>query len=491
MAAVQAEGHDGVRVMTVHAAKGLEFPVVAVPDLGRRLNAGHQPRRPRDRLARRRRVEALRDAARLPVATAPRALGAGRPEHGGERGRGRGGLPARLRRRLARPGPADPQRASTSPPTSSRPRSASPTTPRCGGCCRRSPSAASTAPTARSSCPAPLPVDGWRAVAGRHPSGDPDQRAGSNGAPPSSCARFPPPPRTIRWRAIPEPPPLLDASPGPVPIGHLSYSALAAVRALRLPLLRRAGARRARGARRAAPGEAADRGARGRRTELVEPGVARGLALGIGNAVHAALEWSARRGWEAPGRRAAGAPARPRGAGRDAGGAARAPRGWSPAGSTPSCAPSCSGTPRAEVPFVLDLGATVVRGQIDLLVERRRRPDRGRLQDRRARRTRAGRARRRATRSSARSTRSPPAGEPEPGRSTSSSRRPTSRVIEDFDAERLRAAREHLSALVERMRARRLRGHGEPLRGALLRLPGRRARPLPAADGLESRAAVE
>ncbi len=42
MAAVQAEGHDGVRVMTVHAAKGLQFPVVAVPDLGRRLNAGHR-----------------------------------------------------------------------------------------------------------------------------------------------------------------------------------------------------------------------------------------------------------------------------------------------------------------------------------------------------------------------------------------------------------------------------------------------------------------
>jgi ATP-dependent exoDNAse (exonuclease V) beta subunit len=43
MAAVQAEGHDGVRVMTVHAAKGLQFPVVAVPDLGRGLNAGHHP----------------------------------------------------------------------------------------------------------------------------------------------------------------------------------------------------------------------------------------------------------------------------------------------------------------------------------------------------------------------------------------------------------------------------------------------------------------
>jgi ATP-dependent exoDNAse (exonuclease V) beta subunit len=40
MAAVQVEGHDGVRVMTVHAAKGLEFPVVAVADMGRALGAG-------------------------------------------------------------------------------------------------------------------------------------------------------------------------------------------------------------------------------------------------------------------------------------------------------------------------------------------------------------------------------------------------------------------------------------------------------------------
>jgi ATP-dependent exoDNAse (exonuclease V) beta subunit len=40
MAAVQVEGHDGVRVMTVHAAKGLEFPVVAVADMGRGLGAG-------------------------------------------------------------------------------------------------------------------------------------------------------------------------------------------------------------------------------------------------------------------------------------------------------------------------------------------------------------------------------------------------------------------------------------------------------------------
>jgi ATP-dependent exoDNAse (exonuclease V) beta subunit len=39
-AASAIEGHDGVRIMTVHSAKGLEFGVVAVPNLARRLLAG-------------------------------------------------------------------------------------------------------------------------------------------------------------------------------------------------------------------------------------------------------------------------------------------------------------------------------------------------------------------------------------------------------------------------------------------------------------------
>lgn len=38
-AATAVEGHDGVRIMTIHSAKGLEFDVVAVPQLGRRLFA--------------------------------------------------------------------------------------------------------------------------------------------------------------------------------------------------------------------------------------------------------------------------------------------------------------------------------------------------------------------------------------------------------------------------------------------------------------------
>ncbi len=42
-AATAAEQHAGVRVMTIHAAKGLEFETVAVADLGRRLCAGGQP----------------------------------------------------------------------------------------------------------------------------------------------------------------------------------------------------------------------------------------------------------------------------------------------------------------------------------------------------------------------------------------------------------------------------------------------------------------
>jgi ATP-dependent helicase/nuclease subunit A len=39
-AATALEGHDGVRIMTVHSAKGLEFDVVAVPDLARDPLAG-------------------------------------------------------------------------------------------------------------------------------------------------------------------------------------------------------------------------------------------------------------------------------------------------------------------------------------------------------------------------------------------------------------------------------------------------------------------
>jgi len=34
-AAVQSEGADSVKLMTIHQSKGLEFPVVIIPDLAR------------------------------------------------------------------------------------------------------------------------------------------------------------------------------------------------------------------------------------------------------------------------------------------------------------------------------------------------------------------------------------------------------------------------------------------------------------------------
>ena len=119
MAAVQVEGHDGVRVMTVHAAKGLQFPVVAVADLGRGLGAGSRGgdvaigrigdrRRPNGRLpwrGRRTRGSACGCRSR-PFLHPP--LGAGRAQRGRAPSRGRGGLPARLRCGLASRGPADP-----------------------------------------------------------------------------------------------------------------------------------------------------------------------------------------------------------------------------------------------------------------------------------------------------------------------------------------------------------------------------------------------
>ena len=53
-AATAAEGHDGVRIMTVHNAKGLEFEVVAVPDLARGLlSGGRRPSSPWDVSSRR------------------------------------------------------------------------------------------------------------------------------------------------------------------------------------------------------------------------------------------------------------------------------------------------------------------------------------------------------------------------------------------------------------------------------------------------------
>ena len=90
--------------MTIHRAKGLEFPVVCVADLGRKAGGARSPllvgarrhRRPAARPARRRRHD--------PDDHVDRARRRGR------RSRRRGGAPPLLRRDDARPGAADPVR---------------------------------------------------------------------------------------------------------------------------------------------------------------------------------------------------------------------------------------------------------------------------------------------------------------------------------------------------------------------------------------------
>ena len=211
--------------------------------------------------------------------------------------------------------------------------------------------------------------------------------------------------------------------------------------------------------------------------ELVEPIQSRGLALGIGNAVHAALEWSARRGWRTPPPDLLADLLGRQGLVGDAEAMARAERlvsGWL---DSPLLAELAAVAPRAEVPFVVGLGETVVRGQIDLLVPP---PDGDGVPtvvdyktdalDGRAPADLAGRyaAQRQVYALAA-----------DAGAGARAIHvfldAPGDPVIEEFDPARLDAARARLEA-TRRAHARRgVRGRREAVRRALLRLPGGRA----------------
>jgi ATP-dependent helicase/nuclease subunit A len=160
-----------------------------------------------------------------------------------------------------------------------------------------------------------------------------------------------------------------------VPVGDLSYTALAAYErcGYRFYVERVLGAREsvalwpggaiAQGAavdESATPGPAGD--------EPVLRGGSRALALGVGNAVHSALEWSARHGWASPGDELLERLLRREGLDSDRAADQRTRHliaGWL---GSELLAELRSAPARPEVSFVLGLGGTVVRGQIDLLV---------------------------------------------------------------------------------------------------------------------------
>ena len=361
LAATQAEDHDGVRIMTVHAAKGLEFPVVAVPDLSRSLSEGE---RPGDVILGRRGSDGDREPGPrfglrlVPAAEASFAawelheLYDENVSEAAEEGTRLVHVAAtRAEDRLILGGVF-----------------------RLGDCEARDPQPRDN--PLRRLLPA-LVALGWDPEAGDAEIELPGATGSAAGEPPAGLAITVSAPSAERARDLSrriEPPaaetaaagdarrPPLARPPRIVPTGHLSYSALADYErcAYRFYVERLLGLE-------APPAplhpEAADLAAEG---AAGEPS-ARDRRLALGNAVHAALEWSARRRWQRPDRELLETLLSDQGLGDDGATVERAlalTGGWL---DSPLCGELAGSELRAEVPFAIELAGTVVRGQIDLL----------------------------------------------------------------------------------------------------------------------------
>jgi ATP-dependent helicase/nuclease subunit A len=363
LAAVQAEEHDGARIMTVHAAKGLEFPVVAVPDLGRALSAGerwedivlgrlssNEDSPPQARfgmrlalpasksfgvwelveLSREGMAEAAEEGCRLIYVAATRAKerlilsGAFKPSQWEDVEQPKPGDSA-LRRILPalREAGWDPEggdgELELAPPQ---------------------PAAGATAMTAPARVSIRISVPSAERAA---------LLAQSIPLPPAAAAEAP----------LASPP--LQRPPAGVPVGQLSYSALAEYErcGYRFYVERTLGLSPPPTPRHPDAGdeEGAARGAV----------AARARHLGFGNAVHAALEWSVRRAWEQPSDELLLALLADEGVDGDPKLLERARAmigGWL---GSELRAELAGAEARAEVPFAIPLAGAIVRGQIDLL----------------------------------------------------------------------------------------------------------------------------
>jgi ATP-dependent exoDNAse (exonuclease V) beta subunit len=363
-AATAAEGHDGVRIMTVHNAKGLEFDVVAVPDLSRSLLAGARP--PLLALGRERPPRVGMQLRRLGSGSINLFDYAALCEEARERDAAEGlrlfhVAATRARQRLILSGVVKPEPG----------RETKPSTP------------------VIERLVAALGVERDADATVVVPPAEPRPGLDTSFEPSEIAVRInlPSPERAAELRATRRdavvarplgegPPPLVERQPPIVPSRPLSYTAISAyeecpyrfymervlglglgtaegVRTLSPPGRQKAGAHGLPGTDDASPSAREERSARGA-------------------AVHALLEWSQANDWAEPSeelarRHALAAGLDPKVS--DASALLTPVRGW--LGSALRQRIGADGVRvRAEVPLLLAIGGTVLRGSIDLLVER-------------------------------------------------------------------------------------------------------------------------
>ena len=373
MAAVRVEGHDGVRVMTVHAAKGLEFPVVAVADMGRGLGTGFSNP---DLIAGRLPGEVgdpggARFGMRLPVAAGESLRLWHLVELCDEE------LAAEIEEAL---------RLTYVAATRAQERLIL-----SGGCrlpVEEAPESLRRTDSVLQILLPALRARGWTGedgevelarapVVGADEAGGPAPRIRVGVQRPSAeraerlRARFEGPTDPLPVRGGPSVP-LLAGQELPHGSGHLSYSALASyadcgyryyverILGLGSPVM----ADRADGEPEAEEAPEAD--------ELVNPALGdRERSLAIGSSVHAVLESAARRGWVPLAADEVDRVLAREGLADDPEARERVRTlvdGWMECGLRASLADG-GATARPEVPFLLDLGGTIVRGKIDLLAQ--------------------------------------------------------------------------------------------------------------------------
>ncbi|HXV05990.1 MAG TPA: 3'-5' exonuclease, partial [Solirubrobacterales bacterium] len=338
-AATAVEGHDGVRIMTVHSAKGLEFDVVAVPHLSRGLlsparapllTIGHEAEEPRVGMQLRR-----LGAPTVKLYAHEELCGEAREREAEEELRLFHVAATRARERLILSGvvKAEPPRGANA---------GTPVVERIVAAFGIDREQDVTVPI-----PAPQAREGLDATFGSSQLAVRVNRASAARAAELAAVRKG---EAAAVDLGEGPAPLLAARAPTAPSRPLSYTAIAA--------------------------QSPERG-RGFDPIGNENSTTGGMGTEVGVAVHALLEWSANNGWRKPppelARRFALAADLDLDAGGSADELASPVRAWlasdlfreqvGPAGHS-----------RAEVPLLLSVAGTVLRGSIDLLVERDGRP---------------------------------------------------------------------------------------------------------------------